>query len=96
MVKEAQRQQAECYRRLQLAEGEVAQLRMKLEAVNKRLEAVESEKAHMDVQLCVYLKDFQDEQKAKRELEQRMNNAVMENKDLKERCNNLTKQVCVF
>ena len=33
-VKEAQRQLVECHRRLQLAEGEVAQLRMKLEAVN--------------------------------------------------------------
>ena len=45
-VKEAQRQEVECHRRLQLAKGEAAQVRTKLEAVNKRQEEEECEKAY--------------------------------------------------
>ena len=57
-VREAQRQQVECHRRLQLAEDELA-------VVRKKLEEVEGEKAHMDQRLSVYEKDFTAEHKAR-------------------------------
>ena len=93
MVMEAQRQQAECYRRLQQAEGEVAQLRMKLEAVNKRLEEVENEKAHMDVQLCVYVKDFEVERSAREKQAEMIDNLQKKLAESKGDTNTLRREI---
>ena len=92
-VREAQRQQAECHRRLQLAEGELA-------VVRKKLEEVEGEKTHMDQQLVTYIKDFEEERKATQERELVMSNhekslsdATRENINLTSRCNAMSAHI---
>ena len=86
-VREAQRQQVECHRRLQLAEGELA-------VVRKKLEEVEGEKAHMDQQLLMYVKDFEEERKAREKevqviegLQKKLAEAKSENNALRQELN---------
>lgn len=76
-VKEAQMQYAECYRRLQQVEGELA-------SVKNKLKEVESEKSYMEQQLCVYLKDFEEEKRKFEERERTLSDAVRKNTELQE------------
>ncbi|KAL5489275.1 hypothetical protein EMCRGX_G018347 [Ephydatia muelleri] len=76
-IEEAQRQHAECNKRLQQVEGELA-------LVKTKLKEVESEKSYMDHQLCAYLKDFDEEKCKFEEQEKALSDAERKNTELKE------------
>ena len=85
-MKEAQRQHAECNRRLQQTEGYLASMK-------QRLEELTSEKSHMDQQLCVYLKDFEEERRAREKEVQSIDNLKKKLAEAKEETTTLRHQL---
>ena len=85
-MKKAQRQHAECNRRLQQTEGNLALMK-------ERVEELTSEKSHMDQQLCVYLKDFEVERQAREMEVQSIDNLKKKLAEAKEETTSLRHQL---